>query len=466
MGFALTCIDQDNIRQSAGTLAFDLIKLYKGNESGQIPGVLPGPPPEGPYFWWQGGAMMATYIDYWRWTGDSTYNRLVAQGMLHQVGENINYMPNNHTLSLGNDDQGFWGMAALLAAENQFPDPPSDQPQWLELAQAVWATQADPSRHDEACNGGLRWQIPFANTGYDYKNTISNGIFFNMGARLARYTGNDTYAQRAEDSWNWIWGVKYIDHETWSVYDGSHVQNNCTVLVKTTYSYNAAILAQGAAYMYNYVSFVDVRSKYSQANQNRNCSQTNGEERWKSRLDSLLDNIFKTFFHKGAAFEVACEQDNGQGTCNRDMNMYKGFLHRWLAVTSQVAPYTQDKILPMLRKSAETAVKQCTGGESGRQCGLYWTFGRYVDPAVAGTSGAGEVMNVLAAVSALLVNEAKVPVTNTTGGTSKGNPNAGGKDNGERPLKPITAADKAGAAIITIILLAAISGLFIWMTVF
>ncbi|KAG6091666.1 hypothetical protein E4U30_006468 [Claviceps sp. LM220 group G6] len=69
--------------------------------------------------------------------------------------------------------------------------------------------------------------------------------------------------------------------------------------------------------------------------------------------------------------------------------------------------------------------------------------------------GAGEVMNVLAAVSSLLIDETGPPVTNGTGGTSKGNPNAGGKDNGERPPKPITMADKAGAGFVTFLMLAA-----------
>ncbi|KAG6094167.1 hypothetical protein E4U14_008551 [Claviceps sp. LM454 group G7] len=66
-----------------------------------------------------------------------------------------------------------------------------------------------------------------------------------------------------------------------------------------------------------------------------------------------------------------------------------------------------------------------------------------------------EVMNVLAAVSSLLIDETGPPVTNGTGGTSKGNPNAGGKDNGERPPKPITMADKAGAGFVTFLMLAA-----------
>jgi mannan endo-1,6-alpha-mannosidase len=172
-GIPRSCQSADNIRESARGLAYDLMLFYEGNKTGQIPGILPGPPTEGKgdYYWWEGGAMMGTYVDYWHLTGDSSYNSVVMEGLLHQVGENENYMPKNHTASLGNDDQGFWGMSAMLAAETKFPNPPADKPQWLALAQAVWNTQADPSRHDETCNGGLRWQIPFSNAGYNYKNS-------------------------------------------------------------------------------------------------------------------------------------------------------------------------------------------------------------------------------------------------------------------------------------------------------
>lgn len=144
--------------------------------------------------------------------------------------------------------------------------------------------------------------------------------------------------------------------------------------------------------------------------------------------------------------------------------MFKGFVHRWLSVITQIAPHTKDKVLPILRTSAEAAVKQCTGGESGRQCGFYWELGRYIDPAIAKTTGAGEVMNVLAAVSSLLIDEAKVPVTNKTGGTSKGKPYVGGKDNGGLSFKPITTADKVGASFITILLVVGISGMCVWMS--
>lgn len=112
--------------------------------------------------------MMGTLIDYWYYTGDETYNNLTKQALLFQVGETNDYMPRNQTRTEGNDDQGFWGLSVMSAAEYKFPDPPPDKPQWLGLAQAVFNTQA--ARWDtEHCGGGLRWQIFTWNNGYDYK---------------------------------------------------------------------------------------------------------------------------------------------------------------------------------------------------------------------------------------------------------------------------------------------------------
>lgn len=74
----------DNIRKSASDIAWDLLQYCHGNESGQIPGILPGPPTEnkGDYYWWQGGAMWGTLIDYWFLTGDASHNDLIKQGIL------------------------------------------------------------------------------------------------------------------------------------------------------------------------------------------------------------------------------------------------------------------------------------------------------------------------------------------------------------------------------------------------
>ncbi|KAH7149136.1 glycoside hydrolase [Dactylonectria estremocensis] len=431
-------IDTDaKIKRTAADIAWDMMQYYSGNETGATPGILPGPPPAGDYYWWEAGAMWGTLMDYWRCTGDDSYNDLIMVAMQHQAGPDADYQPSNVTLSLGNDDQGFWGMSAMLAAELKFPDPASDKPGWLALAQAVFNTQANPDRHDDTCNGGLRWQIPFSNNGYDYKNSIANGCFFNLGARLARYTDNSTYGDWAEKTWDWMYGVGYIDNENYHIYDGAHVQKNCTDINKAQFSYNSGVLLQGAAHMYNY---------------------TKGSQKWKTRLDNLIDATLDVFFPDNIADEISCEDYD---TCTTDMLSFKGYVHRWMSVTTKIAPFTSEKILPVLATSAEAAIKQCTGGDNGRQCGFKWKSGVY-----DGKTGVGQQMNVLAAVSSLLIENTPPPYTAKTGGTSKGNSDAGtgGDSNYKNNNKPATTADKAGAGILTFLVLATACGVFGWIS--
>lgn len=195
--------------------------------------------------------MFMTLINYWHVTGDSTYNDVTEQALLFQVGSNNDFMPANQTKDEGNDDQGFWGMAAMSAAESNFQNPPTGSPQWLALAQAVFNEMA--SRWDTTmCDGGLRWQIFQFNDGYTYKNSIANGCFFNLATRLARYTGNTTYTTWAETIWDWQNSVGFID-SNYNIYDGATETNNCTPIVELQWTYNAGIYLHGAANMYNIV---------------------------------------------------------------------------------------------------------------------------------------------------------------------------------------------------------------------
>lgn len=191
-------------------------------------------------------------INYWYYTGDESYNAITSQAMLHQTGDEWDYMPENQTKTLGNDDQGFWGMSAMTAAEVNFPELAKPAPGWLALAQGVFNTQA--SRWDAAnCGGGMRWQIFPFNNGYNYKNTISNGCFFNLGARLALYTGNATYAEWAGKTWDWVYNEGLVEPGTYKVYDGTNIGDNCTSKDHNQWSYNAGIYLLGAASMYNMV---------------------------------------------------------------------------------------------------------------------------------------------------------------------------------------------------------------------
>ncbi|KAK0648917.1 glycoside hydrolase family 76 protein [Cercophora newfieldiana] len=425
-----------SIRSASKVVARSLLSHYNGDEPGQTIGILPGPPPKGPYYWWQAGAMFGTLIDYWFYTGDDEYNKVTTQALLFQAAPPLNsYMPANWTASLGNDDQGFWGMAAMLAAETNFPNPPKDEPQWLALAQAVFNTQAARWETTD-CNGGLRWQIPPSNGGYNYKNTIANSVFFNLASRLARYTENTTYADWADKSWDWMVGVGYIDGE-YNVYDGGHVEVNCTNINKVQFSANAAMLIHGSAIMYNI---------------------TNGNEKWRGRVDGLISKTLEHFFPDGIMVERACELED-KVQCNVDQHSFKGYMHRALATAAMVAPFTRQSVMTVLRSSTAGCVKACL---SDGTCGFRWTTSYDGDVA---NGPAGQEMSALAALSTLLVEQKNQgPFTNKTGGTSIGDPNAGGNPFVLQPPPPVTTGWRAGAGILTAVVLATMVGGLAWIS--
>ena len=239
--------DPNSLKAAASTAAFGMMDYYHGNESGATVGVL-----DPPYYWWEAGAMFMSLIQYWYFTGDTTYNDIVTQGILAQIGPDANFMPPNQTKTEGNDDQDFWALAALTAAELKYPDPPEGSPSWLALAQAVFnfqVTEWDTS----TCGGGMRWQIFTFNNGYDLKNSVANGGLFQLSARLAVYTKNDTYAQWANTVWDWASSSPLINTQTWQINDNTDITNNCTTVDQTQWTYNYGMFLSGSAYMYNYV---------------------------------------------------------------------------------------------------------------------------------------------------------------------------------------------------------------------
>lgn len=149
----------------------------------------------------------------------------------------------------------FWGLAAMTAAELQFADATGIGKgySWLSLAQGVFNSQI--KRWDTTkCNGGMRWQIWQWESGYTMKNSISNGGLFQLAARLARYTGTQTYSDWAEKIWNWSLSTPLISNSTWHVADSTESTNDCDDQGDTQWTYNYGTYMMGAAYMYNYVS--------------------------------------------------------------------------------------------------------------------------------------------------------------------------------------------------------------------
>ena len=77
-----------------------------------------------------------------------------------------------------------------------------------------------------------------------------------MAARLARYTGNQTYADWADKSYNWIIKSPLFTSD-YLVYDGAEMENNCTIAGQLQWTYNIGTYLMGAANMWNHVSHLE-----------------------------------------------------------------------------------------------------------------------------------------------------------------------------------------------------------------
>lgn len=205
--------------------------------------------------------------------------------------------------------------------------------------------------------------------------------------------------------------------------------------------------------------------------------KTNGAPKWREKVDRILEGIDVFFTSEawpntpltqargqveaGIMYEPACDPYD---KCNVDQRSFRAYLARFMALTVKMAPYTEPLIVPKLRRSAEFAAKRCNGppGTSGKQCQLKW----YQDDWNGAFTGLGEQMAALEVMQSALINDVPAPLTETTGGSSKGDPGAGGSDE-YVPLgvEPAATGGRVGAGFLTTFVLFGILGGAWWMVV-
>ncbi|KAI9656276.1 MAG: hydrolase 76 protein [Bathelium mastoideum] len=446
----LDITDPNSIKDAAKTIAGDIMNIYNTTDKESI-GIF-----ESPYLWWEAGLVWDTFVDYWFLTGDAEFNDQVTNSLTFQTGSNHDYMPPNQTKTEGNDDQAFWALAAMTAAERSFPVP-SGQPSWLTLAENVFNDQA--ARWDnKTCDGGLRWQILTFNDGYDYKNALSNGLFLELAARLALFTGNRTYATWANESFTWMQSTGLISHDLTTVYDGADVANDCKKINHIQWTANLAPILAGSAIMANLTSGGSAQ-----------------QSAWQTRTTALLNatTLFwtatgATATDNGTLFEPACEPEH---TCDTDQFAYKGILATALARTAYFAPSTAAFVTPVLNASAKGAAAACAGPSvntstttakldrddatssaagNGTACGTSWRAGDY-----DGTSGLSQEIAALSAVLALLEpgmgTLASVSRPDATGAGGNGSTTTGGASStASSGAQGTNSAKPSGGAVVVV----------------
>jgi len=372
-----------SIRQAASTIARG---LYTYHNPSSTAGQFDQPQP---WFWWLSGAGWTALIDYSVYTNDTTYIPDIHSALSNNIGSNYDFAPAEQAGWEANDDQVYWVYSALTALEYDFPPLPcaNSTNNTVGTCANCWHALAVHAFEDfvvrwnidnQTCGGGLKWQYnPDAN-GWTYKNSVSNGGFFQTAARLARYTGNQTYADWATRIWDWSSSVGFVGPEL-HVFDGAGDADgaNCSAVNHDEWSYNIATYLHGAAHMFAY---------------------TRNDSTWEARVHGLLAAANATFFGPtGIMYEQMCEE---RGLCNTDQASFKGSLANWMAKTAVLVPSTRQDVMALLEPSAQGAAASCSGlGNS--TCGVKWYVGRF-----DGQAGFGQEVAALWAVQSLLVADA------------------------------------------------------------
>lgn len=246
---------QDSIKSAARSLAGGIIAAYNdslASEDGGIPGLFDG---KNDIYFWESGTLWNALLGYSYLTGDSQYDATISEALQFQLGDYDAFMPPNQTKTLGNDDQSCWALSAMTAAEIGLPKPKDAE--WVDYARNVWQIQSERlGSGEDKCAGGLRWQIYTFNAGYNYMNAWSNGNFFLLSSRLAKFTGNATYSQYADKIFKWSQTVGLVDKD-FSVYDGTDSVANCSEVSKLRWTATHGLYTEGAALMYNIVSLLN-----------------------------------------------------------------------------------------------------------------------------------------------------------------------------------------------------------------
>ncbi|KAF9631864.1 Glycoside hydrolase family 76 [Lasiodiplodia theobromae] len=325
---------------SNGVVEFDVEDYYG-------PGLFPDP-----YTWTESATAWDSLVGYWYLTGDTTHNAAVQTALVGQLGPALDYLPPNQSLHMSNWRQSSWALAALSAAERGLPVESESEnvTSWEDLARDAFDTQV-PRWDDTTCGGGLRTDIFMFGDEYNSKDSLSQSTFFLLAARLARFTGNQTYVDLAARAYDWMREVKLIDDD-FAVYYNASTTQNCSQVDDTQWSQAAAAIAYGSAVLANITSSTE----------------------WADRTTSHVEHILNYFFPSDILTSPACTDASTNYYCWGEAHAAEASTLRWLSLVPVFQPATHDSIHAALAATAKAAADACTttdGGASASCKGLW-----------------------------------------------------------------------------------------------
>ncbi|KAJ3146821.1 hydrolase 76 protein [Geranomyces michiganensis] len=314
-----------------------------------------------------------------------------------------------------NDDMGWWALGMLNAVDAYGKDAQiPNGGKFLDVAALTFNQMYE--QWDPQCGGGIYWSRDrTATKDADYKSTISNSQFIEIGARLAMLTGNQTYLDMAAQTYNWV-KVSGVLSADWKVLDGVHTAN-CGTPSPAVWGYNQGVMIGALAYMY----------------------QASKMQAYADDAKSLLNAAAPVFAPNNIVYEPRCPP----GSCGRETPMGKPQLIKGMAdlymMTTDAAVKTT--IQTVIDTTLASALRNC---DANWWCSQDWTNIRA--PSIGDPYDQYGTTELL--VAAARIHGATAPSGTTAGGLTSapaGNAAAGSP----APGSPAAAAPKKSSSVIS-----------------
>jgi len=221
------------------------------------------------------------------------------------------------------DDQGWWGLAFIKAYTLPQIKDPCLKSALLDSAEAIWQN-INKLAWDNTFGGGCWWN----NNEENYKNAITNELFFTLSMRLYHETNDPKYLNKAKQEIIWFFNSGMIQ-ESGLIIDGLNKRTDPnpggTTINRKTWTYNQGVILGG---------LVDLSSTLS---------QSDDEEVMFNPLNlacKIADAATSMLvFDDGILRERGCnEQPDGTNSCNSNNAQFKGIFMRYLDKLNQALP--------------------------------------------------------------------------------------------------------------------------------
>ncbi|MBD1822726.1 glycoside hydrolase family 76 protein [Cyanobacteria bacterium FACHB-DQ100] len=274
--------------------------------------------------WWNAANALETTIDYSRTTNQSTYRHIISNTYNKQKSTGF-------TEADVYDDQGWWALTWIKAYDL------TGEKRYLNTAKAIFRDMT--KGWDSKCGGGMWWRKD-----RQYKNAITNELFFTIAIRLHQRTVNDygkgSYLDWSKRGWNWIKRSGMINRQN-LINDG--LDDRCRNNGQTTWTYNQGVVIGGLVGLYK--STKD-RSYLNQAH--------------------TIANATIQHLSRNGVLREPCEPN-----CGEDGPQFKGIFIRNLAYLHQTSPNSRYRDFMVKNASSVWAKSR----NDRHQFGLSWAKG-------------------------------------------------------------------------------------------